>query len=1222
MRVLICQTCGAPASALMNPGTVYFIEDSDVPKMRALIDGELDTVACEACGTGLGVEPTIGVRISKDSRMLLYLSPLARPHADAVMSTILMDHAPDSPVTPLVVTLLDSLIELRTQCMKNLLERVRPFSKLATIYRQNDGVTHMGDGWKSLTKDVFTGAGTLLMASTGRRFGDLVGIGVTSHADQPDCLIGMLGDDHEVMITLALVQADVLTQLYVKWVSFEIDHGDAHSCERPSLRADLDRYIGRYAVVPGVFELVLDKFETIFPSGGALGDYVREAIFAHLCLHVGAVNPRRLLWVLSLVEFELAYAMGEDDQRARLGAFQLSEQRCRDMVGYDEARLAFDRVISDATVDRGEDLPIDRYGEERSNVNIERLKEILPHVHEIASRLGRPDLVDSILHERVRLQTDNVRRTIQEIVQEGEEYDLIELDGRLLELSEAVTSGDLSAEQAADFGANFARRLTDPARSAVALAWTGNLLIDNHRSVRALNLVEFEEPSWQQILPVMQRVRVMRVRAVALASSGDYAAATIIWRNITVLLEREGKGSELCNARVNLAITTARAGDPASGLKIFDDATAESSGLALDSHLLRLRAEILAKLDRVDDVIHDLYRARKLALNNSEHAHCSVLIAQQLAVAGRHEEARQLLHPAATQCNPLGDGLPRNYEAFYSEVTTWLWLVAFRHDLPANSQERVDTVIKTLRRMVDADTGMENHVERLWLLRRLATFADYLHWPDAGKLWINLCADAKRLGLPSEPEDLIQAARFLYAFDDRMQGRAFLRTIPQALTASIDVCRLNDFRASPVGLRRVLALLGREVSAPLLNGGMLDESLDDWADIRLSADLQRQALGRAGAVVRGGDSALESLSRGLTDDTISSITVGNQSVAVIDWAVVDNGALACYLTVISGTGNIRSSWVETPLFDLEYLAAYMTSRLANWRPGRRGDPLDVQDWSLVSNFLMDALSAYLQSGDHVVIIDHQLFSGLPWHVPVSEKWTCSYETSWLDLLATASQPIHFTAPTVGVLTVPRYRESTQVLTSLLASQIRTVNFARRRGMPVTAPKLADCDRDAFARLMEVADVAKILCHGYVDPAENEVSLMLAANGILPLASSVASGTELGRLHQFGLRDCRALRRTSPVVFSAACSSGLSHTMQLGEKAGLMTTLRRSGTRSLIAPRWDIVAEDVLPVLDDALERWLTGTDLANALRDATQHAVADGCPKWLAASLTLEGQWR
>ena len=100
-------------------------------------------------------------------------------------------------------------------------------------------------------------------------------------------------------------------------------------------------------------------------------------------------------------------------------------------------------------------------------------------------------------------------------------------------------------------------------------------------------------------------------------------------------------------------------------------------------------------------------------------------------------------------------------------------------------------------------------------------------------------------------------------------------------------------------------------------------------------------------------------------------------------------------------------------------------------------------------------------------------------------------------------------------------------------------------------------------------------------------------------------------------------RSSRATLSAACSSGQSHHAGLGEKLGIFSTLRRAGTRSFVAPRWDIrPPRIVLPILDDAIERYLrTGAELGEALHAACFEASKEH-PRWLAWSLALEGDWK
>jgi hypothetical protein len=53
-----------------------------------------------------------------------------------------------------------------------------------------------------------------------------------------------------------------------------------------------------------------------------------------------------------------------------------------------------------------------------------------------------------------------------------------------------------------------------------------------------------------------------------------------------------------------------------------------------------------------------------------------------------------------------------------------------------------------------------------------------------------------------------------------------------------------------------------------------------------------------------------------------------------------------------------------------------------------------------------------------------------------------------------------------------------------------------------------------------------------------------------------------------------------VILSAACGTGGSHIVGLGEHLGLYNVLSQVGLRTLVAPQWDIVAADVIPILSE------------------------------------------
>jgi hypothetical protein len=167
-----------------------------------------------------------------------------------------------------------------------------------------------------------------------------------------------------------------------------------------------------------------------------------------------------------------------------------------------------------------------------------------------------------------------------------------------------------------------------------------------------------------------------------------------------------------------------------------------------------------------------------------------------------------------------------------------------------------------------------------------------------------------------------------------------------------------------------------------------------------------------------------------------------------------------------------------------------------------------------------------------------------------------------------------------------------------------------------------CDAAALMEVFEHSAVAKVLCHGLVSAREQLVAFNLAEGGILPLADSQVAASETGRRHRFDWSEFRRLRHAPAVVFSAACSSGQSHSAGLGERLGLFSILRCAGTRALVAPRWDVRPEISLPILDAAIERHVrNGEGLGDALHCVCSEA-AEHYPRWLAWPWAVEGDWQ
>lgn len=204
--------------------------------------------------------------------------------------------------------------------------------------------------------------------------------------------------------------------------------------------------------------------------------------------------------------------------------------------------------------------------------------------------------------------------------------------------------------------------------------------------------------------------------------------------------------------------------------------------------------------------------------------------------------------------------------------------------------------------------------------------------------------------------------------------------------------------------------------------------------------------------------------------------------------------------------------------------------------------------------------------------------------------------------------------------MPRYGETGEVLENLKTSERHATELAAAQRLPLVSAVDGESDEENVRRVLKDADVAKLLCHGYVD-TDGEMALMLAHDGSLPSAKSIAAGSEVGRRYLLSWRELQRLAASPRSVFSAACSSGVTRIAGVGERLGLFSALRRSGTRSMVAPWWDVEAEYVLPILDHVFERHVAGGEtLGRALHAAC--AAAGDRPRRHAWALALEGDWR
>jgi hypothetical protein len=256
-----------------------------------------------------------------------------------------------------------------------------------------------------------------------------------------------------------------------------------------------------------------------------------------------------------------------------------------------------------------------------------------------------------------------------------------------------------------------------------------------------------------------------------------------------------------------------------------------------------------------------------------------------------------------------------------------------------------------------------------------------------------------------------------------------------------------------------------------------------------------------------------------------------------------------------------------------------------------------------------------------VFIESEDKSRLPWHVAAGKLWSCSYAASWSAILALRQRKLLPAFQRLGQFTVLKFNEVASVKKAMEASRELTRVLAEKKGLKLIDVFGTQGDRKAFEQVMTKAQIVKLLCHGFIDK-EKEVRFLLAADGGLPADDPALLDGEYGARHLISWRDLQVLPAAPEVLFSNACSSGLARIAGMGERLGVFNALMPLGTRAVVAPWWDIVPSVVLPIMDDAIQWFLTGEhSLAECLRAACM-AAETHAPRWLAWSLTIEGDWR
>ncbi|MFI7672148.1 CHAT domain-containing protein [Actinophytocola sp. NPDC049390] len=1038
--------------------------------------------------------------------------------------------------------------------------RLRVFLPVLTGGPENIGdVNYLGENWRSFTAPV--------MAA--------VGVSLTGRVPAIRFVVDGAGREH--------FEDFVASRQSGIWLSMLIDWTNGEGVG--SFEEDLAEYVDRTTYVgdPLLFAARLDELE--HPADEVLRSmdaYRREALRASLHALVGQPNPLADRWAYVWLMWELDLRLSGGGGVAEVPGLAVSAERLRRTVPPDSARFAGAMLLNQALAAGRDD-----------SVAGPDVGSFMTCLQQAFHDAGFDEQLGSIF-EGTRLLDVPIEQVADRVI----EVVGIEVPDRAVSLTTAMAMAGALVEAGR---ADDLKRVADAMRVAVPTTevagvslWYYRQLLAMRKPTRLLEEVGETSAPGEAVLPLPAQADMLQLRVMALRMLGRQAdALTLLDSAPQDVLDEPGGKQSLGIARARLE---RELGSPAAALT-------------------RLEA-LLAEDDDPQPPLHESLMATLLRFGRYEEAADHGRAAYARALRDRMSWPAGRYAAQAMWCQALGgsepdtdlvDGALGGGQLADSErdlfAATALLTTGVAESDPGRREflDRVRTESEQVLEQALAERDVATAARALYV----AALYDQVYRPgEALNSWYRM------VSVMAEKFDRAATDGYLYS-------AANLITAGELAMARVVLKRELGGTAWHLGHDsglRAGALAGthtaREIS--LVTAAMFAEPGATQADLRLVGELRR---GLASRAARRSDGESAWRRDGLDDEVVAGIAPSHGSAGVLEF-VSDGAEVRALVTVVDSTGSVASTAVPLPDIDLGRLATRMRSRLSTWRVGRPGDPFGVAEWQICRTWLDRLIDDHLTPNDHLVVIPFADWRQLPWHVAAFDLVTCSYEPSWVALLSTvAGEPLPERL-SEGVVAIPRVGDPTEI-TEAMARYVAACGDGVRVLDGVAA------DRDAVTDLLANVDLATLLTHGYTSAAETEVALMLAADGSLPLAHSIAAASERGRGHRFGWREYAELTEAPQAILSAACGTGGGHIVGLGEHLGIYNVLRQVGLRTYVAPQWDIMAADVLPILGDIRARLLMRqTGLGECVRQAVRQALRRGVPAWSAHALILEGDWR
>jgi tetratricopeptide (TPR) repeat protein len=1141
--------------------------DTDAPRLIDLLGGKLDQPLCEACRSTLPTRQTLGVWFSSPPEVDFFAGDILAERGEEAIAGVTSNWTKQGIER---IVRVSSPSDLRTQIVKQLRRHVAALSELQKPRSAQDFKDFLKGQWQNYTPEVFVAGLLLMMAKLGKEIAAEEGpISIPEEFDR-------------AVADLARRQALSWVALCENWTI----EGARHSFED-----DLQRYLVPSALLTGSPGHFFAGADAILAQEKAVSGRLRftlEAVRATLCSFTRQENRNASQWTEFLVAHEMALSTSTDKDEA-LRRLRIGEERARNTAIFQGVFDAIGRRIKGAT------------------------EESVHTLDKVAGRLGYPTILREIKSSGLRFSgevtTQQALDFIGEFLVDHKSSSAAERTATViggLQLMEVVIPHQDKADKLCELADGAMARFgkADEMRGEVE-AWLGSVLNRLREPAKFLLRLGKTIAPWEMALPAPLRISLWTERATAMRLMGEPQVARDLYEIVDELCTDDLRVADKRVSQRNLAIGYRETGAPDVALRKLNELLPYTIGEerinTLESLMVTHRA-----LGQADRALACSEEAMRLAIGPLAGHYDRLALSHGSTLAsieGQEETAARFA---------LGLPVP-NAEApreLFAYVTLWLNVIDVV-DLTEDMFDRIEAASEALTELTEKADKRGDGQLKVQALRATAHLYELLDQPDAFRRWVDLNQTLIKLEQPLDTAALLALARFSYLHGHEKEARELALMVPDSLiprvgsVKNIDEAAKALFDVAWFFDRLIAELAGRE--PPL------------FEDLRIALELKRDAIRRAMSSVAG--QAMDTFVAPINAE-LGSLAGLEGDVAVLEITAFAD-MYAMMVTIVGSDGGIAAHLLPHGDVAFEALTTEIVNRLANWTSQMPGDPFAIEQWKKLEAWISERLSPLLPRRSHLVVLESAILVGLPWHVAVPSHWTCSYAASWSSLLTATKE--NRSAPTgpdvIGVALVPTFDENAEVLSALRLSDDRSRKFAAASALKFEDAVEIACDHGELSRLLQSSTILKILCHGYFSKPENEVAWMVAAGGELPLKSAHAASTAAGRRHRFSWRNIVALERGPRVVFSAACSSARAHIVGEGERLGLFAPLRSIGTRAMVAPAWDIEAKAVLPILDTTLELYAKGVGLAKALSQACLEASA-AQPRWLAWSLTIEGDWR